>query len=256
MKFNENFSIDYALANKVALVTGAAAGIGQAIAVYFARKGASIICVDIADSAETIAQVESYGGKAIGIVADLTKKEEIEKITAICEEQYGKIDILVNCAGVVYLDDAENISEEIWDKTMAVNLKAPFMLSQAIGRMMIRDGGGKIVNLASSGAVVAFDKHVAYSASKGGVIWMTKVMALEWAEYNINVNCISPTVVLTALGKKAWAGEKGENMMKEIPVGRFCMPEEVAALACYLASEASDMVTGENVVIDGGFTIK
>ena len=256
MKFNKDFSIDYSLAGKIALVTGAAEGIGQAIAVFFAKKGAEIICVDIQEPEETLKQIAECGGKGSKVVADLTDNAAIKNIVDFCEEKYKRVDILVNCAGVVYLDDAENLSEEYWDKTIAVNLKASFMLAQAIGRLMIRDGGGKIINMASSGAVVAFDKHVAYSASKGGVIWMTKVLALEWAEYNINVNCISPTVVLTALGKKAWAGEKGEKMMQEIPVGRFCMPEEVAALAAYLASEASDMITGENIVIDGGFTIK
>jgi NAD(P)-dependent dehydrogenase (short-subunit alcohol dehydrogenase family) len=257
MKFKEDFSIDYSLSNRVAVVTGAANGIGQAIALYFAKKGATIVCVDISNSVKEVEQsIKDLGGKAISIVADLTDNAAIANVISVCESTFEKIDILVNCAGVVYLDDAENLSEEAWDKTMAVNLKAPFMMAQAVGKTMIKNGGGKIVNLASSGAVVAFDKHVAYCASKGGIVLMTKVMAIEWAEYNINVNAISPTIVMTALGKKAWAGEKGENMKKEIPTGRFCMPEEVAAMAAYLASDAADMVTGTNMVIDGGFTIK
>ena len=257
MEFKENFSIDYSLSKKIAVVTGAGAGIGEAIAIYFAKKGATIVCVDISESVKEVEnKIIDNGGQAVSIIADLTKSESIQNVASVCEKTYGKVDILVNCAGVVFLDDAENISEEAWDKTMAVNLKAPFMMAQAIGKTMIKNGGGKIINIASSGAVVAFDKHVAYCASKGGVVLMTQVMALEWAEYNINVNAISPTVVLTALGKKAWSGELGEQMKKQIPVRRFCMPEEVAAMAAYLASDAADMVTGTNMVIDGGYTIK
>jgi NAD(P)-dependent dehydrogenase (short-subunit alcohol dehydrogenase family) len=162
----------------------------------------------------------------------------------------------VNNAGVAYLDDAENLSEEYWDKTMAVNLKAPFLLAQAVGRVMIQKKRGKIINIASQAGVIALDKHVAYCASKAGLIGMAKVLALEWAEFGINVNAIAPTVILTELGKKAWAGEVGEAMKKKIPLRRFGYPEEVAAAALYLASPASDLVTGETLVIDGGYTIQ
>jgi glycerol dehydrogenase len=125
-----------------------------------------------------------------------------------------------------------------------------------VGREMIKGKGGKIINLASQAGVIGLDKHVAYCTSKAGIIGMTKVLALEWAEFNINVNSISPTVVLTELGKKAWAGEVGEAMKKKIPVGRFAFPEEIAAVALFLASDAAAMITGENIVIDGGFTIQ
>jgi NAD(P)-dependent dehydrogenase (short-subunit alcohol dehydrogenase family) len=140
---------------------------------------------------------------------------------------------------------------------MAVNLKAVFMLSQAVGKKMIASGnGGKIINMASQAGLVALDNHVAYCASKAAVISITKTLAMEWGQFNIKVNSISPTVILTELGKKAWAGEVGENMKKLIPAGRFGYPEEVAAAAVFLASEAADLITGENLVIDGGYTIK
>ena len=129
-------------------------------------------------------------------------------------------------------------------------------MAQFVGREMIKGKGGKIINLASQAGVVGLDKHVAYCTSKAGIIGMTKVLALEWAEFHINVNSISPTVVLTELGKKAWAGEVGEAMKKKIPVGRFAFPEEIAAVALFLASDAAAMITGENIVIDGGFTIQ
>lgn len=121
---------------------------------------------------------------------------------------------------------------------------------------MISNGGGKIINMASQAGIVALDRHVAYCASKAGIISITKTFAAEWGKYNINVNSISPTVILTELGKKAWGGETGELMKKKIPVGRFGYPDEVAAVALFLASDASNLITGENIVIDGGYTIQ
>ena len=164
--------------------------------------------------------------------------------------------ILVNCAGVVFLDDAENLSDEYWDTTIAVNLKAPFVLSQLTARQMIKQKSGCIINIASQAGFIALDKHIAYTASKAAIIGITKVMAAEWAEYGIRVNAISPTVILTELGKKAWAGAVGDAMKKKIPAGRFGYPEEVAACAVFLASDAAGMITGSNLVIDGGYTIQ
>lgn len=251
--YDKNFS----LAGKIALITGAAKGIGNAIAALFAEKGAAVALVDLSDGVAAAAErIRGGGSRAFPIKADLTRKTEIESMMAKCVAEFGRIDILVNNAGVVFLDDAEVLSEEAWDKTMAVNLKAPFLVSQLACREMRKTGGGKIVNLASQAGIIALDKHVAYCASKAAVISMTKVTACEWAEFGINVNSISPTVVLTELGKKAWAGEVGEAMKKLIPVGRFAMPEEIAAVALFLASDAAAMITGENIVIDGGYTIK
>lgn len=121
---------------------------------------------------------------------------------------------------------------------------------------MIESGGGRIVNLASQAAVIGLDRHVAYCASKAAVVGMTKVLAMEWAPHGINVNAVSPTIVETALGKKAWAGELGERAKLQIPVGRFAQPEEIAGLVLYLVSDAAKMITGENVVIDGGYSIQ
>jgi NAD(P)-dependent dehydrogenase (short-subunit alcohol dehydrogenase family) len=255
----EDFQVDisFSLKGKVALITGGARGIGKAIAVLFAKNGARIVLVDLDPVVESVAQeISTLGDKSIAVVADVTRKDEVEKAVAVALREFGTIDILVNNAGVAYLDDAENLSEEYWDKTMAVNLKAPFLLAQAVGRVMIQKKRGKIINIASQAGVIALDKHVAYCASKAGLIGMTKVLALEWAEFGINVNAIAPTVILTELGKKAWAGEVGEAMKKKIPLRRFGYPEEVAAAALYLASPASDLVTGETLVIDGGYTIQ
>ncbi|MFW5688504.1 MAG: GolD/DthD family dehydrogenase [Spirochaetota bacterium] len=249
--YDKNFGLD----GKVAMVTGAAQGIGRAIAELYAEKGADLVLVDLKDAVkETEEVVTGMGRKAASVVADLTTKEGIASSVEGAMKAFGRVDILVNGAGVVFLDDAENISEEYWDITMAVNLKAVFMLSQAVGRTMIEAGGGKIVNLASQAGLVALDNHVAYCTSKAGVIMMTKMLATEWGQFNINVNAISPTVILTELGKKAWAGDVGEQFKKKIPAGRFGYPEEVAAVALFLASDAASLITGENVVIDGGYT--
>jgi NAD(P)-dependent dehydrogenase (short-subunit alcohol dehydrogenase family) len=250
--FDKNFSLE----GRVALVTGAAQGIGRAIAELFAEKGANIVLVDINASTETAVVVKGFGRELLELQADLTKSSDIASVVEAAMKRFGRIDILSNTAGVVHLDDAENLSEAMWDQTMAVNLKAVFMLAQAVGRTMIKNGGGTIINMASQASVVALDNHVAYCASKAAVVSVTKNLAMEWGQFNITVNAISPTVVLTELGKKAWAGEVGEAMKKLIPVGRFGVPEEIAAAALFLASDAARLITGENLIIDGGYTIK
>lgn len=253
----KGFDPDFSLTGKVALVTGAAKGIGKAIALMYAAKGADLVLLDVSDDLPAVArEVEGVGRRALPLKIDLTRRDQLE--SAVCEAvaTFGRIDILVNCAGVVFLDDAENLSDQYWETTMAVNLKAPFVLSQLVARQMIPRKSGRIVNIASQAGFIALDKHVAYTASKAGIIGITKVMAAEWAEYGIRVNAISPTVILTELGRKAWAGEVGEAMKKKIPVGRFGYPEEVAACAVFLACDAADLITGENLVIDGGYTIQ
>lgn len=252
------FDKDFGLGGKVAMITGAAQGIGRAIAELFAEKGADLILVDRQPSVAELAKTLRAGSRrTLPLLCDLTKTDEIDRALADSIRELGKIDILINNAGVVFLDEAENLAEEQWDTTMAVNLKAPFMLSQRVAREMIRSGtGGKIVNMASQAAVIALDRHVAYCASKAAIVGMTKVLAVEWAKHNITINSISPTVVLTELGKKAWAGEVGEAMKKKIPAGRFGYPEEIAAAALYLCSAAADLVTGSNLVIDGGYSVQ
>ncbi|MDR3211935.1 MAG: D-threitol dehydrogenase [Planctomycetota bacterium] len=252
--FDENFS----LKDKIALVTGAGAGIGEAISLMFARKGADIVAVDLnAAAAGTVAEkIRQTGRRALVQVGDITKDGVIPPMVTAAVKEFGRIDILVNCAGIAILDDAENLSAEGWNKTIAVNLSASFFMAQAVGRQMIQQKRGKIINMASQGGVIALDKHIAYNSSKAAIIMLTKILACEWAEFNIQVNAISPTVILTELGKKAWAGEVGEAMKKKIPARRFGYPEEVAASAVYLASEAANLVTGANLVIDGGYSIQ
>jgi NAD(P)-dependent dehydrogenase (short-subunit alcohol dehydrogenase family) len=251
--FDKNFN----LSGKIALVTGSAKGIGKAVAKLYAEKGADIIMVDMDESVKAAAEeIIKLGRKALPLVYDVTKTENISKIVSESLNKFGRIDILVNSAGVALVDDAEKITEEMWDKTIAINLKAIFMLSQAVGKEMIKNKKGKIVNLASIAGPIAFDKHAAYTASKAGVIGLTMNMAIEWAKYGINVNSISPIVTLTEMGRTIWVGEIGEATKKFIPIGRFNEPEEIAAVAVFLASDATDMITGQNIIIDGGYSIK
>ncbi|HAM1157640.1 TPA: D-threitol dehydrogenase [Listeria monocytogenes] len=251
----KGFDKDFNITDKVAVVTGAASGIGKAMAELFSEKGAYVVLLDIKEDVKDVA-AKINPSRTLALQVDITKKENIEKVVAEIKKVYPKIDILANSAGVALLEKAEDLPEEYWDKTMELNLKGSFLMAQIIGREMIATGGGKIVNMASQASVIALDKHVAYCASKAAIVSMTQVLAMEWAPYNINVNAISPTAILTELGKKAWAGQVGEDMKKLIPAGRFGYPEEVAACALFLVSDAASLITGENLIIDGGYTIK
>lgn len=239
---------------RVAVVTGAANGIGNSVAEHFASRGATIAGVDLSDDIDN-AMAALPGSRHIGIKSDVTGDGAPSGVIAKAVDALGTVDILVNSAGIVRLNKALELDKSDWDATMNVNLTASFMMAQAAGREMTSRGYGRIVNLASQASVVSLDKHVAYCASKAAIVGMTRVLAAEWAGSGVTVNAVSPTVVETALGKKAWAGKVGEDMKAKIPVGRFAQPDEVAGLIAYLASEPAAMVTGENVVIDGGYSI-
>ncbi len=240
---------------KAALVTGGAAGIGAAIVHALAANGAKIAVVDLSPAAADVAAALPGGGHCAH-VADITVPGEAARAVAAATRALGRLDILVNSAGVVLLERAEAMTDEDWDLTMAVNLRAPFLMARAAFPALRSAGAGRIINLASQAAFVALDRHLAYCTSKAGLLGMTKVLALEWASHGITVNAISPTVVETALGRKAWAGEVGVAMKRKIPVGRFAQPEEIAHAALFLASEGAAMITGANLVVDGGYTIQ
>lgn len=170
-------------------------------------------------------------------------------------ERFGRVDVLVNNAGIGPLAPAEQFPVEAWDATLSINLRGTFLFARALAPQMLERGAGRIVNMASQAAVIGIEGHVAYCASKAGIVGMTNCMALEWGPRGVTVNAVSPTVVETELGMSGWAGEKGTRARAAIPVRRFAKPWEVAAAVMYLASEGAAMVNGANLMIDGGYTI-
>lgn len=248
--WNQAFDLN----GRCAVITGGAAGIGLACASLLVERGAKVALLDRDPAVVEVAA--SLGAGHAGLAVDLSQLDEVQTAVDQAVAQLGHLDFLVNSAGVALLDKALDFSESAWDTTLDINLKASFFVAQACARHMIQRGNGRIVNLASQAAVIGLDRHVAYCASKAAVVGMTKVLAMEWAPHGINVNAVSPTIVETALGKKAWAGELGERAKLQIPAGRFAQPEEIAGLVLYLLSNAAKMITGENVIIDGGYSIQ
>jgi D-threitol dehydrogenase (NAD+) len=247
--------LSFRVDGRVALITGGASGIGSAIAEVFADRGARVVIVDL-DLAAAQRRAADLGTGAFGVQCDVSDPSSVEKAISDVVERTGRIDVLVNCAGIVDLAPAEDLGLRAWDRTIAINLSGTFYVSQAVGRHMLAAGSGKIINLASQAASVALADHAAYCASKAGVVGLTRVLASEWAGRGITTNSISPTVVLTELGRKAWDGEKGEVAKAQIPTGRFALPREIAAAALFLASGGADMVNGADLVVDGGYTIR
>jgi len=169
---------------------------------------------------------------------------------------FGRIDVLVNSAGIAVTGAAEKLAVDDWDATMAVNLRGAFLVSQHVGRVMLAQGSGTVISLASQAATVALPGHLAYCASKFGLVGMTKVLALEWAGRGVTANTISPTVVMTPLAKEVWDNPEGDALKAQIPTQRFAEPEEIAAVAVFLASDAAKMINGVDLLVDGGYTIR
>ena len=247
----------FSLAGRKALVTGASKGIGAEICAVYADAGADIVAVarDAAGLAETAEAVRAKGRDCLVLAGDLASPDETGRIAEAALAQWGTIDILVNNAGIARVAPALKLSLDDWDATMAVNVRAPFLLAKALAPAMIAQRWGKIVNISSQTGVVAIDEHAAYAASKGGLNSLTKSLAAEWAQHNVQVNGICPTVILTPMGAQVWGpAEKSGPMLAKIPLGRFGQPVEVADLALYLASPAAELINGEMVMIEGGFT--
>jgi NAD(P)-dependent dehydrogenase (short-subunit alcohol dehydrogenase family) len=245
------------LTGRVALVTGAGRGIGHDLALGLAGAGARV-AVGVRrpdDAAELVAAIREAGGDAAAVALDVTDTASIEAAVAETVERFGRIDILVNNAGLGTNHDALDATEAEWDELFAVNVRGLFFASQAAGRRMVAQGHGRVVNIASQAGLVGIRRHAAYSASKGAVIALTKVLALEWAPHGVTVNAIAPTWVLTPgtaerLSDPAFLA----SVLDRIPVGRVGTTSELAGAVVYLASDAAAMVTGTTLVIDGGWT--
>ena len=248
--------VDYgfSLADKVAVVTGGASGIGAAIVDAYATKGATVVVLDKAVDAAQHKVDDGTAAAAIG--CDVTSEQSVVDAVTAMHAQFGRIDVLVNSAGIAVIDPAEQLSIQAWDQTMAINLRGAFLVSQQVGRIMLAQGSGTVISLASQAATIALPGHLAYCASKFGLVGMTKVLALEWAGRGVTANTISPTVVMTPLAKELWDNPEGEALKAQIPTGRFAEPDEIAAVAVFLASDAAKMINGVDLLVDGGYTIR
>lgn len=247
--------MNFDLSNKVAIVTGASAGIGQAIAIGLAEAGADIVCVARRDCKETGEKIRSLGRKSLEIPADLSNIEEIDKIMAQTLDEFGKIDILVNNAGTIRREDALDFTEKDWNDVLDLNLKTLFFLSQKAARQFIKQKtGGKIINIASMLSYQGGIRVVSYTAAKSGVMGITKTMANEWAKYGICVNAIAPGYVCTDNTATLRADSvRYREILDRIPAGRWAEPEDMKGTAVFLASSASDYVHGCTIPVDGGW---
>jgi len=243
------------LDGRKALVTGAARGIGRAISLTFADHGADLALVDLDQEPldEVAGEIEARGRRAWSIVADIAKPDHIARLTQQAVEGLGWIDTLVNNAGTGVCKPAEQLTLEEWDVILSVNLKGSFFVSQTVGKHMMARNWGRIITISSQAGVVGIEGLAAYGASKAGIILFTKVLALEWARYNINVNAIAPTSVRT---RQAHPGEAGKELIRRTPLGRAAEPGDIAGAALFLASRAADMVSGTTIMVDGGYTAR
>lgn len=245
------------LQGKTAVVTGAKGGIGKAVAILLAQSGANVAVVDKImddDQLEAVADdIRAMGCSAIAIQADVQYKSQVKRLFQQGLNELGNIDILVNCAGVLSTAKLIDMSEEEWDETIGVNLKGNFLCCQAAAKHMATQQAGNIITIASEFGLRAAVERGAYCASKAGVINLTRVLALELAEFNIRVNAIAPGVIKTPMSWRYWNNpELLKKSESKIPVGRLGTPEEVASAVLFLASDLSSYITGQTLLVDGG----
>lgn len=243
------------LNGKVAIVTGTSRGLGKAMAIALAKAGANIVGVGVSDMSETKEEIQKIGRQFLEIKADLTNTKSVDKIVSETVKKFGGIDILVNNSGTIRREDAINYKEKDWDDILSLNLKTLFFLSQKVAKQFMKqETGGKIINIASMLSFQGGIRVPAYTASKSGVMGLTKALANEWAKYNINVNAIAPGYMATDNTKQIREDEKrSQEILDRIPSGRWGTPEDLAGAVVFLASKASDYVNGHTLAVDGGW---
>jgi NAD(P)-dependent dehydrogenase (short-subunit alcohol dehydrogenase family) len=249
------------LAGKCAVITGGGTGIGQAIALAFAREGAQVVVAGRRKGKleGTVLLLQQAGCSTLALECDVTKAADTLRVVKSAEDAFGKVNVLVNNAGALSVSTVENIAEEDWDRVMSTNVKGPFLMSRAALPAMRRAGGGSIINIGSVLGLVAIRDRAAYCASKGGVTMLTRAMALDHANDNIRVNCLCPSIVESDMTRNLFAETEAgrqarESRLASIPLGRFGKPADIAGLAVFLASEESSWMTGTVIPVDGGVT--
>jgi NAD(P)-dependent dehydrogenase (short-subunit alcohol dehydrogenase family) len=248
------------LVGRVALVTGAARGIGRACALALAEAGADVALGlrDAASAGDLPEAIRARGRRALPLQMDVTRLDQIRQAVAEAVRAFGRIDVLVNNAGIGPPNAADSVTEDDFDRTLAVNVKGTFFVSQEVGRHMIASGsGGRIINLGSQAGAVALPGESVYCASKAAIAHMTRCLAVEWAPHGINVNAVAPTFIRTP-GTEKWLGDERfrADLLSRIPLGRVGEPSEVAGVVVFLASPAASLITGATLLIDGGWTAR
>lgn len=245
------------LTGKVAIVTGAARGLGRALAKDLSAAGAKVALADILDMSDTLAEIEGAGGETIAVPTDVRRRGQVERLVAETVRKFGTVDILVNNAGINLIAPSLEFSEEDWDLVLDVNLKGMFLCCQAAGRVMIENGGGAIVNIGSINSEYVFPNCAAYNASKAGVLLLTKTLAYEWGPHGVRVNAVCPGFMETPMLEEIQRGREGLVTQRKgrIPLGRFAAPDDLVGAVVFLASPASSYVTGHALYVDGGWTL-
>ncbi len=247
----------YNFKDKTVVVTGSSRGLGREIALVFSKAGANLVLASRdSEKLKVVAEeIKSEGGRVLPFSVDVTNKEQVEALMEKACDEFGQIDVLINNAGVIYRVPAAQMSEEEWDDTIAVNLKGTFLCSQAAGKKMIEKRSGKIVSISSEKGLVGFPERSAYCASKGGIVMLTKALAVEWAPYNIQVNAIAPTYIETEMTREILSDpEKYREVISTIPMKQVCKPRDLFGAILLFASEASSLITGQTLPVDGGLT--
>ena len=246
----------FSLSGKTAIVTGASRGLGRAMALGLAQAGANIVITDVLDTKKTVKEIEALGVKAMGLKVDVTKVKDIDSMVKKTMQKFKKIDILINNAGIYFATPVASMAEKEWDKIISVNLKGNLLCARAVGKEMIKQKSGAIVNIASVAGIMAFAQSAAYNSSKAAIIMLTKTLAAEWAKDGIRVNVICPGVFATDMTKGLLTDKGFQTMIKtKVPMARYGTPDELMGAALYLASDASSYTTGLALVVDGGWTV-
>ena len=244
------------LKNKVAIITGSRRGIGKAIALALAKAGANVVVSDINldDCNKVVEEIKAINGNALAVKADVSNPEDVSQMINLTTEKFGKVNILINNAGIYMQKSLTDVTEQDFDRTLDINLKGVFLCSKAVVPEMIKQGKGKIINIASIAGQVGFANSSAYCASKGAIINITRELALELAQYKINVNAIGPGVIETDMTKDLLEDKATkETLLANIPLSRIGKPEDIANAALFLASDNSDYITGITLFVDGGW---